>query len=140
MVEPLRPEFREGPPRFYGSMEVRGWLRTLGLIYDAKGIYADERFRYTLPLLDGPALKMNEYANPATFVDLSNQLISSFCDKHDRFHKFQKLVALHQRGSDVDGYIDKFMAIFAQVPNMSAQDSISASVAVPLSLPLSCPI
>ena len=104
-------------------MEVRGWLRTLRLIYDAKGLSLDERFRYTLPLLDGPALQLYVYAHPLSFAASSEQLIARFCDKHDRFHKFQELTALHQRGSDLDGYMDRFMDLFAKVPNMSAQDS-----------------
>ena len=66
------------PPRFDGSAKVPGWLRALGLIYVAKGLSEDERFRYTLPLLDGPALKLHEYAHPHSFAALSTQLIASF--------------------------------------------------------------
>ena len=51
-VAPRRLEFRGEPPSFDGSAEVRGWFRTLGLVYDAKGLSAEEEFRYTLPLFD----------------------------------------------------------------------------------------
>ena len=122
---PRRSKFRGGPPRFDRSVEVRGWLRILGLIYGAKGLSLDESFRYTLPLVDGPALKLYEYAHPQSFAALSEQVIARFCDKHDCFHKFQELIALHQRGSDLDGYMDRFMDLFAQVRNMSAQESLA---------------
>ena len=52
-------------------------------------------------------------------------MIARFCDKHDRFHKFQELIALHQHSYDLDGYMDRFMDLFAQVPNMSAQDTLA---------------
>ena len=97
----------------------------MGLIYDAKGLSAEKHVRYTLPLLDRPALKLYEYAHPTTFAELLDQLVSRFCGKHDRFHKFQELVALHQREADLDGNMDRFVDMFAQVADMCAQDFLA---------------
>ena len=46
----------------------------------------------------------------------------------DRFHKFQELVVLPERGADLDGYMDRFMDLFAQLPDMSAQESLAGSL------------
>ena len=46
-----------------------------------------------------------------------------FCDKHDRFHKFQKPNAT-PAGRGLDAYMDKFMELQARVPEMSPPDSL----------------
>ena len=51
-------------------------------------------------------------------------MIARLCDKYDHVHKFHELITLHQRGSDLDGYMVRSKDLFAQVPNMSAQDSL----------------
>ena len=53
-------------------------------------------------------------------------LVERFSDKHDRLHKFQDLVALRQHGwGGLDAHMDKFMELYAQVPDMSPQDSLA---------------
>ena len=47
------------------------------------------------------------------------------CDKHDRFHKFQDLVALRQHVEGLGAYMDKFMELYAQVPDMSPLTSLA---------------
>ena len=91
-----RPEFRGEPARFDGSGDVKAWLRTLELIFDAKGLTIEERFLHTLPLLVKSALKIYKYSHPTTYTQLCDMLTQCFSDKHDRFHKFQQLVALRQ--------------------------------------------
>ena len=44
---------------------------------------------------------------------------------HDRFHKFQDMVALLEHGEGLDAYMDKFMEFYAQVLDMSPQDSLA---------------
>ena len=51
-----RPEFRWEPARFDGVGDVKPWIRTLELIYDAKGLTPEERFLHTIPLLAKLAL------------------------------------------------------------------------------------
>ena len=46
-----RPEFRGEPANFDGVWDVKAWIRTLELIYDAKGLTIEERFLHTIPLL-----------------------------------------------------------------------------------------
>ena len=46
-----RPEFRGEPAHFDGVVEVKAWIRTLELIYDAKRLTIEERFLHTIPLL-----------------------------------------------------------------------------------------
>ena len=87
-----RPEFRVEPAHFDGVVDVKAWIRTLELIYDAKGLTFEERFLDTIPLLAKSALKIYEYSHPTTYSELCNILVQRFSDKHDRFHKFQDLV------------------------------------------------
>ena len=91
-----RPEFHGEPARFDGSGDVKAWLRTLELIFDAKRLNPEERFLHTLPLLAKSALKIYEYSHPTSYQQLCEMLAQRFSDKHDRFHKFSQLVALQQ--------------------------------------------
>ena len=75
---------------------MKAWLRTLELIFDAKGLTMEERFLHTLPMLAKSALKIYEHSHPTTYPQLCDMLTQRFSDKHDRFHKFQQLVALRQ--------------------------------------------
>ena len=52
-------------------------------------------------------------------------LVERFSDKHDRLYKFQDLVALRKHGEGLDAYMDKFMELYAEVPDMSPQDSLA---------------
>ena len=49
--------------RFDGSWDVKAWLRTLELIFDAKWLSPEERFLHTLPLLAKSVLKTYEYSH-----------------------------------------------------------------------------
>ena len=104
---------------------MKAWIRTVELIYDAKGLTTEERFLHTIPILANSALKIYEYSHPTTYSELCNILVQRFSDKHDRFHKFQDLVALRQHGEGLDAYMDNFMELYAQVPDMSPQDSLA---------------
>ena len=94
-------------------------------MYDAKGLNTEERVLHTLPPLAKSALKIYEYSHPATYSELCNILVQRFSDKHDRFHRFQDLVALWQQGGGLDAYMDKFMELHAQVPDMSPHDYLA---------------
>ena len=91
-----RPEFHGEPARFDGSVDVKAWLRTLELIFDAKRLNAEERFLHTLPLLAKSASKIYEYSHPTSYPQLCDMLTQGLSDKHDRFHKLSQLVALRQ--------------------------------------------
>ena len=39
-----RPEFRGEPAHFDGAVDVKAWIRTLELIFDAKGLNVEEPF------------------------------------------------------------------------------------------------
>ena len=62
LAQPLegrrRPEFHGEPARFDGSGDVKAWLRTLELIFDAKRLNPEERFLHTHHLLAKSALKI----------------------------------------------------------------------------------
>jgi len=122
--------FEGEPGAFEGGPEVKAWLRNLELIYDAKGLNPQERFLHTLRLLKKSALKVYEYAHPTTYPQLCDMLVQRFSDKHDRFHKFQELVALRQGGGGLDSYMDQFMELHAQIPDMSTQDSLALYLGV----------
>ena len=62
---------------FDGVGDVKAWIRTLELIYDAKGLTIEERFLHTLPLLSKSALKIYEYSHPTTYSELCNILVST---------------------------------------------------------------
>ena len=51
-------------------------------------------------------------------------LTQRFSDKHDRFHKFSQLVALRQGLGGLDDYMEKFLELQTQVPDMSALDTL----------------
>ena len=106
-------------------MDVKAWIRTLEVIYDARGLTIEERFLHTLPLLANLAWKIYEYSHPTTYSELCNILVRRFSDKHDSFHKFQHLVALRQHVDGLDACMDKFMQLYAQVPDMSPQNSLA---------------
>ena len=91
-----RPEFHGEPARYDGTGDVKAWLRTLELIFDAKRLNTEERFLHTLPLLAKSALRVYEYSHPTTYAQLCDMLTQHFSDKHDRFHKFQELIVLRQ--------------------------------------------
>ena len=48
-----RPEFYGEPARFDGSGDVKAWLRTLDLIFDAKRLNPEERFCIPAPCRRG---------------------------------------------------------------------------------------
>ena len=75
-------------------MDVKAWLRTLELIFDAKRLNPEEGFLHALPLLAKSALKIYEYSHPTSYPQLCEMLTQRFSDKHDRFHKFSQLVGL----------------------------------------------
>ena len=52
-----RPEFHGEPARFDGLWDVKAWLRSLELIFDAKRLNTEESFLHTIPLLAMSALK-----------------------------------------------------------------------------------
>ena len=70
-------------------------------------------------------MKIYGYSHPTTCPELCNILVQRFSDTHNRFHKFQALVALLQYGEGLDTYMDKFMELYAQVPDMSPPDSLA---------------
>ena len=43
-----RPEFHGEHARFDGNCDAKAWLRTLELIFDAKGLNPEERYLHTL--------------------------------------------------------------------------------------------
>ena len=51
-------------------------------------------------------------------------LTQRFSDKHDRFHKFQQLVALHQGAGGLDEKMEHFLELQTHVLDMSALDSL----------------
>ena len=59
-VAARRPEFLCEPAHFDGVVDVKACIRTLELIYDARGLTIEERFLHTLPLLAKSALKIYE--------------------------------------------------------------------------------
>ena len=89
-----RPEFHGEPARVDGSGDVKAWLRTLELIFDAKRLNPDERFLHTIHLLAKFSIKIYEYSHPTSYPQLCDMLTQRFSDKHDCFHKFSQLVAL----------------------------------------------
>ena len=68
----------------------------VGTIFDSKGLNLAERFLHTLPLLAKSALKVYEASHPTTYAKLCDMLTQRFSDKHERFLKFQELIALRQ--------------------------------------------
>ena len=102
-----RPEFHGEPARFDGSGDVKAWLRTLELIFDARRLHHEECFLHTLPLLAKSALKIHEHSHPTSYAQFCDMLHPRFSDKHDRFHKFFQLVALRQGPFGLDGFIEK---------------------------------
>ena len=104
-----RPEFHGEPTRFDGSADVKAWLRTLELIFDAKRLNPEERFLHTLHLLAKSALKIYEYSHPTSYPQLCEMLTQRFSDKHDRFHKFSQLMALRCGPGGLDEYMEKFL-------------------------------
>ena len=120
-----RPEFWMESAHCDGVGDVKAWIRTLELIYDVKWLTIEERFLHTIPVLAKSALKVYEYSHPTTYPESCHLLIQRRGDKYDRFHKFQDLAALRRHGEGLDAYIDKFMELDAQVPDMSPQDSLA---------------
>ena len=51
-------------------------------------------------------------------------LTQRFSDNHDSFHKFSQLVALRRGLGGLDAYIENFLKLQTQVPDMSALDSL----------------
>ena len=51
-------------------------------------------------------------------------LTQRFSDKHERFHKFSQLVALPQGLGGLDEYMENFLELQTQVPDMSALDTL----------------
>ena len=112
------------PARYDGTVDAKAWLRTLQLIFDANGLNLAERFLHTLPLLAKSALKVYEYSHRTIYPQLCYMLTQRFSDKHDRFHKFQELIALRQLEGGPDAYMDKSMELQAQVPDMGPLNSM----------------
>ena len=97
-------------------------MRTLELIFDAKRLNPEERFLHTFHLLAKYVLKSYEYSHPTSYPQLCNMLTQRFSDKHDCFHQFSRLVALRQGPGGLDEYMEKFLELQTQVPDMSALD------------------
>ena len=70
-----RPEFLGNPAHFNGAGDVKAWMGTLELIFDAKGLNTEERFLHTLPLLANSALKIYEYSHPTIYSESCNILV-----------------------------------------------------------------
>ena len=102
-----RPEFHGEPARFDGSWDVKAWLRTLELIFDAKRLNPEELFLHTLRLLAKSTLKIYEYSYPTSYLRFCEMLTQRFSDKHDRFRKFSQLVAFLQGPGGLDEYMEK---------------------------------
>ena len=83
-------------------------LEALDIFFLGGGLTLEERFLGTFPLLSQSALKIFEYSHPTTYPQLCDMLTQRFSDKHDWFHKFQQLVALHQGTGGFDEYMEKF--------------------------------
>ena len=103
---------------------MKAWLRTLELIFDAKGLTREERFLHTIHLLAKSALKIFEYSHPTSYPQLGDMLTQRFSDKHDRFHKFSQPVALRQGQWGLDAYMEQFLELQTQVPDMSPLDAL----------------
>ena len=59
-----RPEFHGEPARYDGTGDVKAWLRTLELVFEAKRLNTEERFLHTPLLLAKSALNVCEYPHP----------------------------------------------------------------------------
>ena len=70
------------------------------------------------------SIKIYEYSHPTSYAQLCDMLTQRFSDKHARFHKFSQLVALRQGPGGLDKYMEKFLELQTQVPNMSALDAL----------------
>ena len=70
------------------------------------------------------ALKIYEYSQHTSYPQLYDRLTQRFSDKHDRFHKFLQLVTLRQGPGGLDEYMEKFLELQTQVPDMSALDTL----------------
>ena len=75
-------------------------------------------------MLEKSALNIYEYSHPTSDTQLCDMLTQRFADKHDRFHKFSQLVALRQRPGGLYEYMEKFLELQTQVPDMSALDTL----------------
>ena len=92
------PEFHGDPAHFDEVGDVKAWLRTLELIFDAKGLNAEERFLHTLPLLAKSALKVFWYARHQSYAHFFDMSILRFSDntKLDRRRKrFKRTFGSH---------------------------------------------
>ena len=81
-------------------------------------------FAYS-PLLSKSALKIYEYVHPTTYPQLCDMLTQRFPDKYGRFYEFQQLVALHQGASGLDEYMEHFLELQTQVPDMGPLDALN---------------
>ena len=52
-------------------------------------------------------------------------MVQRFSDKHNRFHKILDFAALRKHVEGLDAYMDKFMELYAQVPDMSPHNSLA---------------
>ena len=56
--------------RFDEARDVKAWLRTVELIFDAKRLNHEKRILHTLPLLEMSALKIYEYSHTTSYSQL----------------------------------------------------------------------
>ena len=115
-----RLEFQVELVQFDGPGDVKAWLRSLELIFDAKKMTLEARFLHTLHLLAKSALNIYERSHPTSYVQLCEMLFRRFSNEHDRFYKFSQLLALRHGPGGLDEYRLQFLGLQAQVPDMSA--------------------
>ena len=81
-------------------------------------------FLHTLHLLAKSALNIYECSHHTSYVQLCDMLIRRFSNEHDRFYKFSQLLALRHGQVGLDEYMLQFLGFQAQVPDMSALDTL----------------
>ena len=63
----MRPVFHGEPAQFDGMGDVKAWLRSLELIFDAQRLTLEARFLHTLNLLEKSALNIYECSHPTCY-------------------------------------------------------------------------
>ena len=118
------PEFQLEPAQFDGTGDVKAWLRSLELIFDAQRLTLEARFLHTLHLLAKSALYKYECSHPTSYTQLCGMPIQRFPTQHDRFYKFSQLLALRQGPGGLDNYMMTLLELQTQTPDMSALDTL----------------
>ena len=106
-----RLEFQLELAQFDGAGDVKAWLRSLELIFDAQQLTLEARFLHTLHLLAKSALSIYECSHYTSYTQLCEMLIRMFPTRHDRFYKIFQLEALRQRPGGLDEYMMTFLEL-----------------------------